>query len=1009
MPRPRRIRRNTLLCFSILLLLFATQNAQALDPDKRLFQYRHKAWRVQDGVLPNSPQWISQSAEGYLLVGIPSMGSYQFDGIRFVPWQPSTSHVVENILPGKGGGFWLIGPAEVLHVQGQRVLSHFELHGAPIGRAQKSMLEAADGSLWTVLNRHEESSGPLCHVTDLTAHCFGASEGMPYPRANALVSDGSDGFWVGTDQALIHWQPKKVETHELDALASNAGQTGIGSLVRNSDGSLWVGIEKKGPGLGLGIFDGRQFRSFATPTFDGSKLVVNALLMDRDQNLWVAALTGLYRIHGDVVDRFGAADGLSSDTVLELFEDREGILWAATSGGLDSFSDTSITTYSHSAGLAADVVDSVWVSRDGTIWAAEDGALDTIRNGVVSSIRSADGLPGEQVSSLLEDRAGHMWIGVDDGLFLYEQQHFRPVLGRDHQPLGLIVDITEDRDGNIWAECASKPRKLVRIRDLKVQEEFSSSQVAAGHSLAADPNGGIWISTLDGDLLHIHEGEVQRIPLNLSGSLVRQIQSEPDGSVLVAAPEDGLLGIRSGKVQRLTKKNGLPCDGAFGFVRDENKVLWLEAPCGYIAIADPEIQRWWAEPSAVVQFQFFDAFDGARPGRVSFNSAMKSPDGHLWFATQVLQTIDPRHLLVGRHQPPVQIEQVVANHTAYEIDPDAHANLWLPAGTRDIEIDYTALTLMAPEKTLFRYRLKGLDSDWHEVGKRRQALYTNLSPGDYRLLVSASNNGSVWTERDASLDFNIAPSWYQTLWFRLLIAAGLMLVVGMIVRLRVRQVANAMNVRFYERLAERTRIARDLHDTLLQTIQGSKVVADEAMDRPSDSDFLLRAMRQLSDWLGRATEEGRAALNSLRTSMTEKNDLSEALSRAIEERQAQSSIRAALSVVGAPSELHPIVSDEIYRIGYEAIRNAFSHSHATELQVQITYAQELTLRVKDNGVGMDVAVAERGKAGHFGLVGMRERATRIGARLGIVSSSTTGTDVVLQVPGAIVYRKGARQ
>jgi streptogramin lyase len=782
--------------FSFVLLLFATRHALALDPALRLTQYRHTTWRVQYGLPPASPQWISQTPDGYLLVGIPPLGAYQFDGVRLVPWLPpvAPSNDVYDVLPAKAGGFWFIDANGVTHVNGKRVLSHFNLLGAPSGLVGNRVVEDKNGSIWLVLDGVRDSAGPLCHVTDLAARCFGAAAGMPFSRADSIMSDGKGGFWIGTDTALVHWQADKHQIYGVKALRSNAGQDGISSLVPDAGGFLWVGIDRKGPGLGLETFDGRHFRPFVTPSFDGSTLEVLAMHRDRDQNLWVATETGIYRIHGEAVDHLGMADGLTGDSVKGLYEDRQGTIWVPTSNGLDSFSDSGITSFSHTEGLSTDTVYSVLVSRDGTIWLAEYGSLDRLRNGHVSSIRPADGLPGEQVTSLLEDHAGRMWVGVDDGLFLYEQHHFRPVLGPDHRPLGLVGGITEDRDGNIWVECASNPRKLVRIRNLRVQEELSSSQVPAGHALAADPKGGVWVSTLDGNLVLLQHGALRKFPLHIAGEQPRQIEAEPDGSVLVASPNAGLVRLRMGKVQRLTKKNGLPCDGVFGFVRDDDKVLWLEAPCGYIAIADSEIRRWWARPDAAVQYRLFDHLDGARPLRAVFNPTAKSPDGHLWFVAQVLQTFDPRHLLSDRLEPPAHIEQIIANHKTYEIDPGAKANITLPARTQELEIDYTALNLAVPEKTIFRYRLDGFDREWHDVGKRRQALYTNLAPGSYRFRVSASNDGQVWNGTGADLDLSIAHAWYQTNWFRAAYAAAFFGTVWALYRLRLRQIGREKNL-----------------------------------------------------------------------------------------------------------------------------------------------------------------------------------------------------------------------
>jgi signal transduction histidine kinase len=371
----------------------------------------------------------------------------------------------------------------------------------------------------------------------------------------------------------------------------------------------------------------------------------------------------------------------------------------------------------------------------------------------------------------------------------------------------------------------------------------------------------------------------------------------------------------------------------------------------------------------------------------------------LWFANGVvLQMIDPGHLAGNALAPPVHVEEVIADRKNYSPRQD----LRLPPLTRDLEIDYTALSFVAPQKVRFRYKLEGRDAAWQEPGTRRQAFYSDLRPGKYRFRVIACNNEGVWNDVGAALDFSVAPAWYQTNWFRALclISAGLMVCV--IYRLRVRQIARVIGARFDERLAERTRMARDLHDTFLQTIQGSKLVADDALEPSSDLVRMRRALEQVSVWLARATQEGRAALNSLRTATTQTNDLAEALRRVTQDGVIRSSMTVTFSVVGDAREIHPIVRDEIYRIGYEAIRNACTHSGASQLEVELIYAHDLTLRVSDNGIGIDPAIADKGKDGHFGLQGMRERAARIGGNLTLESSSSSGTEIRLVVPGGII-------
>jgi signal transduction histidine kinase len=241
-------------------------------------------------------------------------------------------------------------------------------------------------------------------------------------------------------------------------------------------------------------------------------------------------------------------------------------------------------------------------------------------------------------------------------------------------------------------------------------------------------------------------------------------------------------------------------------------------------------------------------------------------------------------------------------------------------------------------------------------------------------------------------------------WFRILCAVVGAMTMWAIYYIRLRQVAALMSTRFDERLAERTRLARELHDTFLQTVQGSKMIADDALDADSDQNRMRQALEKLSRWLGQAVDEGRAALHSLRVTTTEKNHLSEALRRATEDHQLPSSMTVAFSVIGDPKDLHPIVRDEVYRIGFEAIRNAAAHSRASRLEIDLRYANDLSLRIKDNGLGIDPSIPEFGREGHFGLQGMRERASRIRSKLTIVSSANAGTEVSLVVPGAVVYR-----
>jgi PAS domain S-box-containing protein len=702
-------------------------------------------------------------------------GALRFDGVRFAPWSaPIASTPIRSLVSLRAGEFWIATGSGLAHLRDNVVISQYDLLGIT------GMYKDSDGSVWALSLRDPDRV--LCQATDTRIRCFGRAEGITIHNAYSFIPDGRGGFWIGGDTSLLHWKMGAApEIYSPQHLQSNVGQVGIHSLVEDSDGSLLVGIMAAGPGLGLERFRNGVLTPVVLPNFEGSKLTIEAMIRDSDKNLWIATDgNGIYRIHGQGVDHFGRADGLSSDTVFDLYEGDDGIVWAATSNGIDNFRDLPVTTFSTSEGLRQDEAVSVMATADGTVWVANLGTLDFIRNGVVSSVR----VPGHQVSSLFEDHQGDIWVGVDDGLFTYKDGRFRRIPEPDHHPLGLVVGITEDVDGNIWAECKGAQRRLIRIRDFKVREEFSEPQVPKAKVIAADPKGGIWLGTLTGDLAFFRDGIARTFPLKLKGKWwAHQIAIDPDGSVITAS-DDGLVMLRAGKVQRLGKENGLPCDGVNGFAVDDDKNLWLNTPCGFIEIAASDVQRWWIHPDTIVQARLFGTLDGALPGSTSFNPAAKSPDGRLWFVNNVvLQMIDPSRLSREGTVSPVYVETVVADRKRYEPEE----GLQLPPLTRDLQIGYTSPSFLIPQKVQFRYKLEGYDRDWQDAGTRREAFYTELGPGKYRFRVIACNNNGVWNEAGATLNFAIAPAYWQTNWFRALCGLAFLALVYGGYRFRVRQ------------------------------------------------------------------------------------------------------------------------------------------------------------------------------------------------------------------------------
>jgi signal transduction histidine kinase/ligand-binding sensor domain-containing protein len=990
----------TLACHVTCVLLLAG-SVHALDPNKHLTQYLHTSWRIQDGSLPAGMFSITQTSDGFLwFLSLPG-DAYRFDGVRFLPWSlPAgvSNRPIGDILADHEGGLW-VAAEELVHVKHGVITSHFELKGL---HGFQSISEDPDGSLWVGLRSSDAS---LCHVTEGAAKCFGKADGVPISTINAIVGDGSGGLWLGGEGILVHWHAGRSETYKL-------GKYDVWSLAPAPDGTLWVGILAEGMGLEQ-LKDG-VVKPFVTPSFDGRKLSVTSTLFDRDGNLWVGTdAKGLFRVRGSVVEHYDHTDGLSGDSVWALFEDREGIVWAGTTSGIDKFRDPRVTTFSALQGLGKDLAAGILASRDGSLWVANDGSLDHIKNGTVTSIRKSDGLPGEQVAAMLEDRTGNMWVGVDDGLFLFKDGHFLRLPEPNHQPLGMVVGMTEDIDGNVWAECASKPSKLVRIRDFQVREVFPASQVPPGHNLAPDPHGGIWITTSKGDLVLFRNGNLQtKVSLTpRSSALNRKIMVQADGSILVGT-ENGLVMWRTGKLRQLTTKNGLPCDFVISFIQDNEKRWWLYTRCGMVELSDSELERWWANPDTVVQNRVFDTFDGAQPNIGSFNAAATTPDGRVWFSSGVVvQMVDPSRLSPEALPAPAYIESLVADRKQFE----ATENLRLPPNPRDLQVDYTSPTFAIPQKVKFRYQLDGYDRDWHDAGTRRQAFYTTLPPGKYSFRVIASNSDGVWNESAAKLDFSIAAAYYQTNWFRALCACIFLALLWAAYQWRVRQLQHQFDMTLEARVGERTRIARDLHDTLLQSAHGVllrfQTVSQLLPERPMEAkEKLDNAIEQTANFITEARDE----VQGLRDSTIQSNDLAMAISTLGEELGTDSANHRPafrVAVEGETRNLHPIVRDEIYKIAGEALRNAFRHSQARQIEVEMRYDnQQFRLRVRDDGKGVDPAILSgQGSAGHYGLPGMRERATIIGAKLVVWSEVDAGTEVELRVPASAAYATGPRR
>jgi ligand-binding sensor domain-containing protein len=995
----------TVLLILFLLLSFS-RPACSLNPASRITQYAHTAWKVGDDGLQSLPVNIAQTSDGMIWIGTLN-GLFSFDGVHFRRWTaPGNVAFDENIgyLLGSRDGSLFLGtaPSGVFRLKGGK-LTHYKDPLVATG----PFLEDNHGDIWLGSWGNQNKAGTLCKLEDEHAGCVAAKPDFPCILGSSLALDGNGTIWIGSHEGVCRWNGNTPATELTESDAkSSASSMYVKALVRDSAGTLWAGVVRTGKGYGLLRYAYGVWASYETPEVDGKNMKVQSLLSDREGALWIGTSdNGLYRLANGRLDRFDTTRGLSSNTVSQIFEDREGGLWVVTPEGVDHFWDLAVLSFGSKEGLSAENVDAVVANGDGSVWAGGLGTLDVLDGAHIRSVGNGNGLQTHLVTYLFRDSHDRVWVAGGGQLCYYDGHRFHTLTISNGKPIGIVASMTEDRDGDLWIsrfDQRTGEASLLQVHEMKVIKVFPSGGATDNqffNVMAAEPGGGLWLGGDKHGVYSFRDGRYEAISLGEYKGAVAALLPESDGALWVTTTK-GVLWLKGDKIKTLRTENGLPCETESDITQDQQRNLWISMGCGLVRIRRSEIDYWLRDSSYRLKTVVFEALDGAEPYMAS-TSPSWSPDGRLWFANgHKIQMVDFNHLPHNSLAPPVRIQDVTADHKSYS--PISH--IFFPQLTRDIEIDYAALTYVAPQKVRFRYRLDGHESNWHDPESRRQAFYNDLRPGNYTFHVIACNSDGIWNNRGTALGFTIPAAWYQTLWFKILCGFFTAALGYSFYLYRLNQYAATLKVRFDERVEERTRLAQDLHDTLLQTIQGSKLVADHACGSPTDADQMHRALSLVSSWLDRAVLEGRAALNSLRSSTVDTNDLAAAFRHAADNCRMGTTIQVSHSLVGESRDMHPIVRDEIYRIGHEAIQNACVHSGGRIVTVELAYGQDVLLRVWDDGSGIDPETVRSGRSGHFGLKGMRERAERIGAKLTLHTSPAGGTEVSLLVPGSVVFR-----
>jgi signal transduction histidine kinase/ligand-binding sensor domain-containing protein len=972
--------------------------AFGLNPTLDINQYAHKAWMAGEGFSKGSVYAIAQTPDGYLWLGT-EFGVARFDGIRSVEWRPPNGeHLsggrVRSLLAARDGRLW-IGTDEGLASWKDGTLTHYaEL----AGKSVLSILEDHEATIWVAAWAVQNTGGRLCAVRGGRVECYG-NDGRLGNGIDGLYEDRRGHLWAGNVDGVWRWKPEPAKFFPMPIVTSSFAEGDGGELfITTLDGVKKLIDEQPGPYLVRAA--GRQTK-------------FGKLLRDHDGGLWVGTYDGgLLHMHHGRTDRFTHSDGLSSDNILYLFEDREGSIWVGTRNGLDRFREFAVPAITEKQGLSNSYAGSILQARDGSIWLGTLNGLDRWKDGNVVVYGKRERLPDLYVLSLFEDRAGRMWLSTRRGIGYLERGKFVPVPGIRS---GSVVSFAGDGAGGIWI---SDQTSLYHLKGTIVVEEIPWTKL--GHKdfawtmLFDSLRGGLWLGFRQGGVA-FYKGGAIRVSYgreqSFGRSQVRDLKLDDDGTIW-AATGDGLNLIRGDHSFRLSSANGLPCDIVHWVQEDNEHFFWLYTACGLVRVARSEIEKWVADPKRTVSTTVLDDTDGVQSSVAPTDSnpmVAKAADGKIWFLPKDgVSVLDPNHLVFNKIVPQVHIEQITADDKTY----DATNGLHLPPRVRNLAIDYTALSMVVPEKVRFRYKLEGQNRNWHEVINDREVQYTNLAPGNYRFRVLACNNSGIWNEQGAALDFVVPPAWYQTNWFRAACVAVFLALIWGIYQLRVQQLATQFNMRLDERVHERTRIARELHDTLLQSFHGLLMNFQTASrllpGRPAEAKERLDSAIEQAEG---AILEGRDAVQGLRTSALEKNDLAKAISTLREELATDSdnypTASFQVAVEGVSRNLHPILRDEIYRIAAEALRNAFRHAHAHQIEVEIRYDdQEFRLRVRDDGRGFDPAVSpSEGRAGHYGLPGMKERAKIAGGKLTIWSEVGAGTEVELQIPASTAYAK----
>lgn len=959
---------------------------------RKISQYVHDKWGADRGFVGGTVYAINQSADGYLWIGT-ERGLVRFDGFKFtliqrpLPDDPPTGPV-RRLLSDAEGNLWipLEGPHMLLYQNGrfEDAFNKVDLRDVTVTSA------AADREGDALFSGLGERT--VLYHDGKTNTLLKAGENPGIVISLAVTRDRR--IWLGTtDNGLF-----RISEGHLSRVFDELKNDQIRALQPSSGRGIWIGTEH-----GLKYWDGDRVSDTAVPASIEHTPVL-ALAKDQDENIWVGTDHGMVRITAAGLASLELFDTRTRNAVKAIFQDRDGDLWYGGEGGIERLRNGMFTSYTTADGLPSNTNGAVYVDSDARVWFAPlSGGLWWMKDGQIGSI-SAGGLDHDVVYSIT-GLDGEIWVGRQRGGLTslrrkgdsFEVQTYNHADGLAQDS---VYSVHGGRDGSIWAGTVSAG--VSRFKDGKFTN-FSEKDGLVSNSINAiteGSDGTMWFSTPNG-LSSDSNGRWEKYSLNdgLPATNVKTTFEDSD-QVIWIATSAGLAFMSRGTIRVPQKVPETMGEQILGIAEDSMSMLWFTTSDHVLRVNREHLLNGELSETDVQSYGFGDGLKGVEGGSRD-RTVVADSQGRIWTSlNRGLSVADPK--VSGSNSIPVtvRIESMIAGHDHVSLQTIPR----LSSGTQSVTLNYGNSNLAMPERIRYRYKLDGSDRNWNDIVASQQVVYSNLGPGTFHFHIVASNTDGLWNSPEEVISFIIEPAFWQTWWFRIVCAIVLCLVFLGFYQLRMVQLTQRLNVRFRERLAERTRIAQDLHDTLLQGVLSASLQLDVADDQLPDGSPVKPLLRRVLQLMSKVTEEGRNTLRGLRASESNNRNLEIAFSRMRQEIAMSDRIGYRIIVSSETRPLRPIIHDEVYRIGREALVNALRHADARSVEVELEYASKyLRMMIRDDGRGIDPDVLQSGLEGHWGLVGMRERSEGIGASLRLRSRVGAGTEVELTVPSAIAF------